>query len=68
MAKEWISKATEHNKGKFSAAAKRAGKSTAEFAKEKAGAPGKLGREARLAKTLMSMHKGGKSRTQKRYG
>jgi hypothetical protein len=56
MAK-WIQKATEHGKGAFKAKAEKAGKSTSEFAREKASAPGKLGREARLAETLASMRK-----------
>lgn len=58
MKKMWIAKATSKNKGKFSAAAKRAGKTTKEFAAEKAGAGGKLGKDANLAQTLMSMHGG----------
>lgn len=39
-------------KGAFSAKAKRAGMSTAAYAKKKAGAPGKLGKQARLAQTF----------------
>jgi hypothetical protein len=58
--KNWISKATSKNKGSFGAAAKSAGKSTAEYASEKSGSKGKLGRKARLAQTLMSFNKGGK--------
>jgi hypothetical protein len=58
--KDWIEKATSKNKGSFSAAAKKAGESTAEYADEKASAGGKMGRRARLAQTLMSMNKGGK--------
>lgn len=56
MAK-WISKAVSKGKGAFKAKAEAAGKSTREYAAEKAGAPGKLGKEARLAETLMKMHK-----------
>lgn len=56
MKSHWIAKAVSKNKGKFSAKAKKAGKTTAEYAKEKAGAGGKLGKEARLADTLMKMH------------
>jgi hypothetical protein len=49
----WMAGAVKpSHKGLFSAKAKRAGKSTAEYAKEEAGAPGALGREARLAKTF----------------
>ena len=57
MSKNWISKATSKNKGKFGRAAAKAGKSTAEYAKEKSGASGTLGKEARLAKTLMGLRK-----------
>lgn len=62
--KKWIKKAiSPENKGKFREKAEAAGKSTSAFASEHAGDSGTLGREARLAKTLMSMkHKGkGKS-------
>lgn len=55
--KHWIEKATSKNKGSFSASAKKAGESTAEYAEEKSGAKGKLGRRARLAETLMNMRK-----------
>ncbi len=55
--KDWIKKAVAGGKGAFKAKADAAGKSTAEFAAEKADAPGKLGKEARLASTLMGMHK-----------
>ena len=58
--KDWIEAATSKNKGSFSGAAKKAGKSTAEYAQEKSGAKGKIGRRARLAETLMGMNKGGK--------
>lgn len=47
----WIAGATK-KKGVFGAKAKKAGVSTAAFAKAKAGAGGTLGREARLAQTL----------------
>lgn len=58
MAKNWIKGAVKPgDKGKFKAKAEKAGESTAAFADEHAGDSGKLGREARLAKTLMSMHK-----------
>ena len=53
----WIAGAITHP-GSFSAAAKRAGKSTSAFAREHAGDSGTLGRRARLAQTLMGMHKG----------
>ncbi len=54
--KNWIQGAIK-DPGAFSAKAKAAGKSTAEFAKEKQGAPGKLGKQARLAETLGKMRK-----------
>lgn len=53
--KRWVKSATSNAHGQFRAKAEAAGKSTAEFAAEKAGAPGKLGKEARLASTLMGM-------------
>lgn len=56
MAKSWIKGAVEHP-GAFSAKAKAAGKTTQAFAEEHKGAKGKLGKEARLALTLMGMHK-----------
>ena len=53
-AKKWIQAAIK-KPGAFSSASKRAGKSTAEFAAEKASAPGTLGRRARLAQTLAKL-------------
>jgi hypothetical protein len=53
----WIEHA-HLDKGSFSAKAKKAGKSTASYASAKAGSGGKLGHQARLAKTLMGLHKG----------
>lgn len=58
---EWIQKAIK-KPGAFSSAAKRAGKSTAEFAAEKANAPGVLGRRARLAQTLAKLRKSKRKR------
>lgn len=49
MAEKWIQKANL-KKGSFTARAKAAGKSVPEYAKEKSSAPGKLGRQARLAR------------------
>lgn len=58
MKKKWIQDAVKpENKGKFSAKAKSAGKSTAEYAEEKAESPGALGREARFAKTMIAINK-----------
>jgi hypothetical protein len=55
-AKHFIKKATAEHKGLFKKKAEAAGESTAAYATKEAGAPGKLGKEARLATTLMSMH------------
>jgi hypothetical protein len=72
MAKHrFIKRATENAHGQFRGAAERAGKSTAEYAREKAHAPGRLGKEARLASTLMSFHHKGRAhsdRVKSRYG
>jgi hypothetical protein len=55
--KKWISKAVpKSHEGKFAAKAKAAGETTREYAAEKAGSGGTLGKEARLATTLMGMH------------
>ncbi len=52
--KKWMKGVTEHmHKGVFSAKAKAAGESTSTFAHEHEGDGGKLGKEARLAETLM---------------
>jgi hypothetical protein len=55
--KRWITKAAAGAHGQFRKKAEAAGETTREYAREKASAPGKLGKEARLAKTLMGMHK-----------
>jgi hypothetical protein len=54
--KHWIEGAIAHA-GSLSAAAKRAGKSTEEFAEEHDSDSGKTGRRARLAETLMRLAK-----------
>jgi hypothetical protein len=56
--KKWIKGAVSNAHGQFKAKAEAAGKTTREFAEEKKDAPGKLGKEARLATTLMGMHHG----------
>lgn len=67
--RKWIAKATSNAHGQFAAKAKRAGKTTREFAAEKASSPGKLGKQARLAETLMGMNHGkSKSRSERWYG
>ena len=53
MAKHWMAKAFANSHGQFKAKAKAAGESTAEYAKEKEHAPGKLGKQARLARRGM---------------
>lgn len=53
MSKNFIEKATKNAHGQFAAKAKAAGMSTAAYAAKEAHAPGKLGQEARLAKTLI---------------
>lgn len=55
----WIEKATANSRGQFAAKAKGAGMSTAGFAAKKEGAPGKTGKQARLAKTLMGLGRKG---------
>lgn len=60
--KKWIKGAIKpENKGLFKEKAERAGKTTREFAAEHADDSGTLGKEARLARTLMGMR-------HKRYG
>lgn len=56
--KKWMSKAFAGSHGQFKAKAEKAGESTATFAKEKAGAPGKLGKQARLAEAGMKASRG----------
>lgn len=56
--KKWVQNAVpKSHRGKFTAKAKAAGKSVAEFAQEKGHASGTLGEEARLAKTFEGMAK-----------
>ncbi len=57
MAKKgWVKKAVpDSRKGVFKKKAEAAGMSTAAYAEKEKDAPGKLGKEARLAQTLMSM-------------
>jgi len=56
MAEHWIKGAISHP-GSFRALAKKHGKSTHEEAEEDKGKSGKTGKRARLALTLMGMHK-----------
>jgi len=62
MSKKWMAKATANAHGQFAAKAKKAGMSTAEFANKEAGAKGKLGKQARLAKVLMKSNPFAKAR------
>lgn len=57
--KKWVQSATANSHGQFRRKAEAAGESTREFAEEKANAPGLLGKQARLAKTLMGLNHGG---------
>lgn len=61
--KHWIKSATKNSHGQFRAKAEAAGETTRKFAREKEDAPGKLGKEARLAEALM-----GASGAKKRRG
>ncbi len=56
MAEHWIQAAVSKNPGAFTRKANKAGKSVASFAQQEKHAPGKLGKEARLATTLRKMH------------
>jgi len=53
--KKWIKKAVEGGEGKFRAKAEKAGMDTKEYAEKEKDAPGKTGKQARLALTLMNM-------------
>lgn len=55
--KNWIAGAIKHP-GAEKSAAKKAGMSTAAYAKKNAGKKGVAGKRARLAETLISMKKG----------
>ena len=55
--KKWIAGATKNAHGQFAAKAKKAGMSTAAYARKMESAPGKTGKQARLAETLMGLRK-----------
>lgn len=57
MAKNFIKAATAKGKGVFAAKAKKAGETTKAYALEHKGATGKLGKESRLALTLLKLQK-----------
>jgi hypothetical protein len=68
MAEKWIAGATSNAHGQFRRKAEAAGKSTAEFAREHAHDSGKLGKQARLAATLMGLNrKSPEERMKSRY-
>jgi hypothetical protein len=56
MPDHWIQTAIHHH-GAFKKKAQAAGKTTEQFAEEHQHASGVLGHQARLAKTLMHLHK-----------
>ena len=65
----FIKKATANSHGQFRKKAEAAGKTTLEYAKEHAGDKGKLGKQARLAETLIGLgHKKKKSKADVMYG
>lgn len=53
--RKWVQGATENAHGQFRRRAEAAGETTRQFAKEKDGAPGLLGKQARLAETLIGL-------------
>lgn len=58
VAKKWTKEAVpKSRRGVFKAKAEAAGMSTAEYAEKEKDAPGKLGKEARLAQTFAKMRK-----------
>lgn len=57
--KSWVQSATTNSHGQFKAKAEKAGMSTSAFAAKEKDAPGLLGKQARLASTLIGMHHGG---------
>lgn len=63
----WMAEAFGNAHGQFKSKAKKAGKSTAEYAREEAHAPGKLGKQARLAE-MGSRFGGKKHRAKRRRG
>lgn len=61
MAKDWIKGALNpEHKGQFKAKAEKAGMNTQSYATKEQSAPGKTGKQARLALTLMGLRKKGK--------
>ena len=58
---KWMEKAFANSHGQFKAKAKKAGMSTGAYAAKEASAPGKTGKQARLAKIGMK-YGGGKAK------
>lgn len=58
--RHWEQAATANAHGQFRAKAQRAGMGTLAYARKEDRAPGKLGKEARLAIELIASRKGGK--------
>lgn len=61
MAKKFMGQAFANSHGQFKAKAKKAGMSTRAYAAKEAGAPGLLGKQARLAEVGMNANHGKKS-------
>ncbi len=55
--RNWIAGAVKKHPGSFRRSAARAGETTREFSNEHEHDNGKIGKRARLAKTLMGLHK-----------
>ena len=66
--KKWMSKAFAGSHGQFKAKAEKAGMSTGAFAKKEEHAPGKLGKQARLAEVGMKASKSNGERKRNWYG
>lgn len=64
---KFIQKATENSHGQFRKKAEAAGETTRQFAAQHEHDSGKLGKQARLATTLMAMHPKKKSRMSALY-
>ncbi len=63
MSKDWMAGAVKPSrKGVFGAKAKAAGMSTQAYAAKEKNAPGKLGKEARLAQTFAKFRPSGRGR------
>lgn len=61
MSKDWMANAVKRP-GAFKAKAQRAGMSTQEYAAKEKNAPGRLGKQARLAQTFAKFRPSGRAR------